>query len=124
MICLELSLTASDHAILYIIMSPSGPYFPQGLRPVSLLAVSENVRAWPGGTGGHKVGGNYSPGFLPQTIASSQGYDQVLWLFGKDSQVTEAGGMNFVVVIKRDDGDGKALHKSIEFIINVVQAMI
>lgn len=101
-----LPVTASDHAILFIIMSPSGPYFPQGLRPVSLLAIRENVRAWPGGTGGHKVGGNYSPGFLPQQIASSQGYDQVLWLFGKDAQVTEAGGMNFIVVVKRDDGDG------------------
>ncbi|KAL4069150.1 aminotransferase [Scleroderma citrinum] len=101
----ELSVSASDHAILFIIMSPSGPYFPQGLRPVSLLAVGENVRAWPGGTGSHKVGGNYSPGFLPQQIASSQGYDQVLWLFGNDAQVTEAGGMNFVVIIKQEGCD-------------------
>ena len=111
--CSELSVTASNHAILFIIMSPSGPYFLQGLRQVSLLAISENVRAWPGGTGGHKVGGNYSPGFLPQQIASSQGYDQVLWLFGKDAQVTEAGGMNFIVVVKQDDGDGKTLRRYI-----------
>ena len=94
-------------------MSPSGPYFPQGLQPVSLLAISENVRAWPSGTGGHKVGGNYSPGFLPQQIVSSPGYDQVLWLFGKDAQVTETGGMNFIVVVKWDDGDGKTLHRYI-----------
>ncbi|OAX31058.1 D-aminoacid aminotransferase-like PLP-dependent enzyme, partial [Rhizopogon vinicolor AM-OR11-026] len=46
-----LAVTASDHALLYILASPTGPYFPQGLEAVSLLAVSDNVRAWPGGTG-------------------------------------------------------------------------
>ncbi|KAF9221275.1 branched-chain amino acid aminotransferase II [Gyrodon lividus] len=101
-----LGVTASDHAMLYVIASPCGPYFPQGLRPVSLLAISDKVRAWPGGTGGHKVGGNYSPGFLPQRVAAKQGYDQVLWLFGEEKRVTEAGAMNFFVVLTRDDGDG------------------
>ncbi|KAG2090387.1 aminotransferase [Suillus discolor] len=98
-----LGVTASDHAMLYILASPTGPYFA---RPVSLLAVSENVRAWPGGTGGHKVAGNYSPGFLPQRAAAEKGYDQILWLFGDDRRVTEAGAMNFFVVVKRDDEDG------------------
>ncbi|KAF8841385.1 branched-chain amino acid aminotransferase II [Paxillus ammoniavirescens] len=103
-----LGVAASDHAMLYIIASPCGPYFPQGLRPVSLLAISDKVRAWPGGTGGHKVGGNYSPGFLPQRVATKQGYDQVLWLFGEEKRVTEAGGMNFFAVVTRDDGDGES----------------
>ncbi|KAG2053901.1 branched-chain amino acid aminotransferase II [Suillus hirtellus] len=98
-----LGLTASDHAMLYVIASPAGPYFA---KPISLLAVSENVRAWPGGTGGHKVAGNYSPGFLPQRTAAEKGYDQILWLFGDDRRVTEAGVMNFFVVVKRDDEDG------------------
>ncbi|KAG1727138.1 aminotransferase [Suillus lakei] len=100
-----LGVTASDHAMLYILASPTGPYY-QVLKPVSLLAVSENVRAWPGGTGGYKVAGNYSPGFLPQRIAAEKGYDQILWLFGDDRRITEAGAMNFFVVVKRDDGDG------------------
>lgn len=98
-------MIASDHAMLYILASPTGPYFSQ-VKPVSLLAVSENVRAWPGGTGGHKVAGNYSPGFLPQQAATEQGYDQILWLFGEDRRITEAGAMNFFVVVKRDDEDG------------------
>ena len=98
-----LGCTASDHALLYIIASPSGPYFP---RPISLLAVDDAVRAWPGGTGADKVGGNYSPGFLTQRIAAAQGYDQVLWLFGEEKQVTEAGVMNVFAVVRRADGDG------------------
>lgn len=99
-----LGVAASDQALLYVIVSPTGPYFRTGPKPLSLLAVNENVRAWPGGTGGHKLGLNYAPGFLPQRIAAKRGYDQILWLLG--DAVTEAGAMNFFVVIKRDDDDG------------------
>ncbi|KAH7926378.1 branched-chain amino acid aminotransferase II [Leucogyrophana mollusca] len=98
------SVVPSESATLVVIASPSGPYFSGGVKPVSLLAVSDTVRAWPGGTGGHKVGGNYSPGFLPQKIAEKQGYNMVLWIFGEDKSVTEAGAMNFFVVLKRDEG--------------------
>ncbi|KAF8870593.1 branched-chain amino acid aminotransferase II [Gymnopilus junonius] len=77
-----------------------------GTRPgIPLLAVSESVRAWPGGTGGHKLGGNYAPGFLPQRVAAKQGYSQILYLLGDDERVTEAGAMNFFVAIQRDDGN-------------------
>jgi len=100
-----LSVAASDHALLYVILSPTGPYFRSGPKPISLLAVSESVRSWPGGTGGHKLGLNYAPGFLPQRIGAKQGYDQILWLLGEDRKITEAGAMNFFVVVQRDDGD-------------------
>ena len=99
-----LAVTASDHAVLYVILSPAGPYFRTGPKPISLLAVGENVRSWPGGTGGHKLGLNYAPGFLPQKVAAKEGYDQILWLLGEDKKITEAGAMNFFVVVKRDDG--------------------
>ncbi|KAI0055926.1 branched-chain amino acid aminotransferase II [Artomyces pyxidatus] len=97
-----LGVAASTHATLYVIMSPTGPYFkvPSG---ISLYAVSEHVRAWPGGTGGYKLGLNYAPGFQPQRTAMQKGYQQVLWLLGET--ITEAGAMNFFVVLKRDDGD-------------------
>ncbi|KDQ51334.1 hypothetical protein JAAARDRAFT_140434 [Jaapia argillacea MUCL 33604] len=117
-----LGVAASDHATLYILCSPTGPYFrspPPSLslptqkpnKTVSLLAVSENVRSWPGGTGGFKLGLNYAPGFAVQKVAAEKGYAQVLWLLpevgegGKvEMKVTEAGAMNFFVVVKRDDG--------------------
>ncbi|KAG9310405.1 aminotransferase [Chiua virens] len=98
-----LGVAPSDQATLYILASPSGLYFQ---RSISLLAISDAVRAWPGGTGGHKVGGNYSPGFQPQRAAAEQGYDQVLWLFGEERRVTEGGAMNIFVVLKRTDGNG------------------
>jgi branched-chain amino acid aminotransferase len=34
---------------------------------------------------------------MPQTLAIKKGYSQVLWLFGQNHQVTEAGTMNFFV---------------------------
>lgn len=89
--------------MLFVILSPSGPYFRGGFKPIALAAVHESVRSWPGGTGGHKLGVNYSPGFLPLRIAAKAGYDQILWLLGEDRKVTEAGAMNFFVVVKRED---------------------
>ncbi|KAJ7585679.1 aminotransferase [Mycena floridula] len=97
-----LAVAPSDHATIYVIMSPTGPYF-RSPKATSLLAVSETVRSWPGGTGHHKLGSNYAPGFLPQRVAAKQGYDQILWLIG--DTITEAGAMNFFAVVQRDDGD-------------------
>lgn len=73
-------------------------------KGIPLLAVGESVRSWPGGTGGHKLGLNYAPGFLPQRIAAKQGYEQILWLLGDDEKITEVGAMNFFVAVQREDG--------------------
>jgi len=99
-----LGVAASDSACIYVIVTPTGPYFRDATKGISLLAVGENVRSWPGGTGGHKLGLNYAPGFLPQRLASNQGYDQVLWLLGEEERVTEVGPMNFFLAVKREDG--------------------
>ncbi|KAJ6566474.1 aminotransferase [Mycena capillaripes] len=100
----SIKVGASDQATLYTIVTPVGPYFPTTTGGVSLLAVGEHVRSWPGGTGGFKLGLNYSPGFVPQQAAAALGYDQVLWLLGMDKQITEAGAMNFFAVARRADG--------------------
>ncbi|KAK4067787.1 hypothetical protein Trihar35433_6347 [Trichoderma harzianum] len=70
-----------------------------------LLASSVSaVRAWPGGTGSAKVGGNYGPALAEHGLAKEQGYDQVLWLFGPDRQITEAGATNIFVIWKTPSG--------------------
>lgn len=58
------------------------------------------IRAWPGGFGAAKVGANYGPTLEQNEIAQQLGYDQVLWLFGDNRVITEAGGSNFVAVWK------------------------
>uniref|UniRef100_D8QEG6 Branched-chain-amino-acid aminotransferase n=1 Tax=Schizophyllum commune (strain H4-8 / FGSC 9210) TaxID=578458 RepID=D8QEG6_SCHCM len=98
-----IGLGASEHAILYIVLTPAAPFLGAG-RPISLFAEEQNVRAWPGGTGAYKMGINYA-GVSPQAEVQSRGYDQTLWLFGPDRCITEAGIMNCFVVLRRDDGD-------------------
>ena len=74
---------------------------------ISMLAVDEHVRSWPGGTGAYKLALNYAPTFRPQHQAAKLGYDQCLWLLGE--KITEAGAMNFFVVVRRDDGGKRPL---------------
>ncbi|KAI0027122.1 branched-chain amino acid aminotransferase II [Vararia minispora EC-137] len=98
----SLAVMASTRATIFVILSPAGKMFkvPAG---ISLLAINDHVRAWPGGTGAHKLGLNYTPGFKPQRAALEKGYQQILWVLGDN--ITEAGGMNVAIVLKRPDGD-------------------
>ncbi|KAI0297532.1 branched-chain amino acid aminotransferase II [Multifurca ochricompacta] len=100
----SLGVTASTHAALYVVLSPTGPYIRNSEgKGISLLAMSDQVRAWPGGTGGYKLGLNYAPGFVAQRKAAALGYQQLLWLLGET--VSEAGAMNVFAVFKRPDGE-------------------
>lgn len=77
-------------------------------KPLRLFSSPEGaVRAWPGGFGSTKLGANYGPTMVQNKIAVSQGYDQVLWLFGEERLVTEAGASNFMAVWKIKDNNGK-----------------
>ena len=87
-------------ALLYVIASPAGPYYPTGFKAVSLEATSYAVRAWPGGVGDKKIGANYSPCIVPQLEAASRGFQQNLWLFGEEDYITEAGTMNIFIAIR------------------------
>ncbi|KXT14642.1 hypothetical protein AC579_3678 [Pseudocercospora musae] len=99
-------------AMLYVIASPVGPYYPTGFKAVSLEATDYAVRAWPGGVGASKLGANYAPCIVPQMQAATRGFHQNLWLFkdivpdtGKEEDfVTEVGTMNLFAAIQHKDG--------------------
>jgi branched-chain amino acid aminotransferase len=98
-----LGVAPPNSLLLYVITCPVGPYYKSGFAPIRLTADSSYVRAWPGGTGNVKVGGNYGPAMKPQADAAAEGYSQVLWLFGEDDEVTEVGAMNvFFFLINKD----------------------
>jgi branched-chain amino acid aminotransferase len=99
-----LGVGASEDVLLFVILSPVGPYYRTGFKPVKLLASTKDVRAWPGGTGGHKLGANYAGGVLPAIEAAEKGYQQILWLFGPERMLTEVGTMNVFAVFERPDG--------------------
>ena len=93
-------------ALLFVIASPVGPYYPTGFKAVSLEATDYAVRAWPKGVGDMKLGANYAPCIVPQLQAAKRGYHQNLWLFGEEEYVTEVGTMNFFAAL-RDKDTGK-----------------
>jgi branched-chain amino acid aminotransferase len=99
-----LGVAASDHVKLFCILSPVGPYYKHGFVPVKLYADTKNVRAWPGGAGNAKVGGNYAPTIAPAKEALKHGCQQIMWLFGPEHHVTEVGAMNIFFLLKKADG--------------------
>ena len=76
---------------------PSAPYFSGS---VDLLAEETYVRAFPGGTGAAKCGGNYAGSMVASIEAQKKGFHNVLWLDGIERKyVEEAGLMNVMFVI-------------------------
>lgn len=98
-----------QEALMYFIMvlfpalEDVGEKSVKGLR---LLASERDVvRAWPNGCGNAKVGANYGPALPAHTLAQQAGYDQVLWLFGEENYITEAGGSNLFVLWINERGE-------------------
>ncbi len=102
-----LGVQKPKEALLYVILA-CFPTLDRSAGPnpgMKLLASQDDmVRAWPGGFGYAKVGANYGPTLLAQGEARQRGYDQVLWLFGENCMVTEAGASNFFVVWRTREG--------------------
>jgi len=90
---------------IFVITCPVGPYYPTGFAPVTLYADPKYVRAWPGGCGDVKAGGNYGPTIRCQLEAAAMGCQQVLWLFGEELEVTEVGTMNQFFVWINEAGE-------------------
>ena len=84
-----------------IILSPSGPYYASGLDPVNIYVENKYVRTVRGGMGYAKTGGNYAASILAGDIAEKKGYEQVLWLDGKENKyIEEVGSMNMFFKFK------------------------
>ena len=92
-----LGVRPSDTYRFAIITGPVGPYYD---RPVRLWVETEYVRASQGGTGEAKAAGNYAASLLPARKAVERGYDQIMWLDGKEfTYIQEVGTMNIFFVI-------------------------
>src|SRR5437016_1550427 len=104
-----LAVHPADDVTFLLIASPSGPYFPRGVKPVTVWLSEDFSRAAPGGTGAAKTGGNYAGGLLAQAQAAEHGCDQVVWLDSNEHRwVEEMGGMNLCFVFGRG-GDARVM---------------
>ena len=96
----HLGVRTANRYLFVIILSPSGPYYKEGLNPVKLYVENNYVRAVRGGTGMAKTGGNYAASLKAQVEANDQNYSQVLWLDGVEKKyIEEVGSMNVFFVI-------------------------
>lgn len=83
-----------------VFVSPVGPYFKGGAKPIT-LKVSDFDRAAPNGTGHVKAGLNYAMSLHAIVTAHNEGYDENLYPDALTrTKVEETGGANFFFVTK------------------------
>lgn len=98
----KIGVRHSNSALLYVLAAPNGAFF-SSTDGVRLLADSSVIRAWPGGVGNCKTGGNYGLSIAPARAAQERGFDQMLWLSDcKRRLVGECGMMNAMFVYSGD----------------------
>ena len=86
--------------VYYVILSPVGAYYPEGMAPVRIRVEEHYVRAVDGGLGGAKTGANYAASLMAGEEAKHEGFTQVLWLDGVHRKyIDEVGTMNIMVKI-------------------------
>jgi branched-chain amino acid aminotransferase len=97
----KLGVKPSDEYIFFIILSPVGPYFKEGFKPIRIMIAEHHARAAPGGVGAAKTIGNYAASLKEEKRAKNSGYSQVLWLDACEKKyLEEVGTMNVFVAFE------------------------
>ena len=92
----QVGVKPASEYLFMIFVSPVGPYFKEGFKPVRIQIARDFDRAAPLGTGTFKVGGNYAASLKAGERAHSEGYKAVLFLDAKEKKyIDEAGPANF-----------------------------
>jgi branched-chain amino acid aminotransferase len=98
-----LGVRPAKRYLYFVILSPVGAYYKEGLNPVKIRVEDRYVRAVEGGTGAAKTGGNYAASLAASEAAHQAGFTQVLWLDGTHRKyVDEVGTMNIMMRIGDD----------------------
>ncbi len=95
-----LGVHPSHTYLYYVILSPVGAYYKEGLNPVRIMVSEDHVRAVPGGLGSAKTAGNYAASLSAARDAEKAGFTQVLYLDGRSREfLDEVGTMNIMLRI-------------------------
>ncbi len=98
-----LGVHPSDTYKLIVLLSPVGPYYPEGFKPVKILVQDDYVRAVRKGLGDCKTPANYAASLLAAEEAKKKGFTQVLWLDGVEQKyIEEVGTMNIFIQFKNE----------------------
>lgn len=83
-----------------VFVTPVGPYFKSGVKPLKLKMTRNFHRAAPHGTGNAKAIGNYAASLYPLKLAKESGFDEVLYLHAAHDNILEEVGSANVFVLK------------------------
>ncbi|GAB4285781.1 MAG: branched-chain amino acid aminotransferase [Ignavibacteriaceae bacterium] len=91
---------SKSYKLVYL-LSPSGPYYAEGFKPVKIYAQDDYVRAVRKGIGECKTAANYAASLKAAEEAIKKGFTQVLWLDGVEQKyIEEVGTMNIFIHFK------------------------
>lgn len=92
----QVGVRPAQEYMFIVFVTPVGPYFKSGFKPVDLVVEEEIDRAAPQGVGDVKVGGNYAAGVRASMLARERGFAEVLYLDAKEKKyIDESGPANF-----------------------------
>jgi len=96
----EVGVKPSKEYLFLVFVTPVGPYYKGGLKPVRLIVEESIDRAAPGGVGDVKCGGNYAAGMRATLPVKEKGYAEVLYVdCWERKYLDESGSSNFYAVI-------------------------
>ena len=92
----EVGVKPSAEYTFLVFVTPVGPYFKGGVKPMNMLICRDFDRAAPLGTGVFKVGGNYAASMRAVIAAKEGGYASTIFLDAKEKKyIDECGPANF-----------------------------
>ena len=99
----QVGVKPAQEYVFLVFVTPVGPYFKSGFKPVDLVVEEEIDRAAPHGVGDVKVGGNYAAGVRASMRAREHGYTEVLYLDAREKRyIDESGPANFFAITREN----------------------
>jgi len=92
----EVGVAPAKEYMFVVFVTPVGPYFKEGFKPVRIAIERDTDRAAPLGTGNIKVGGNYAASLKAIVRVHKEGFGSPLYLDAVEKRyIDEIGAANF-----------------------------
>jgi len=95
-----LGVKRSDKYKMFVILSPVGAYYPEGVKPTKIYVEDKYIRSAEGGIGAYKASANYAGTLKPGEEVLEKGFSQICWLDAKEKKyIEEVGTSNIMFVL-------------------------
>ena len=88
----EVGVKPTKEYMFIVFVTPVGPYFKEGFKPVNMMICRDYDRAAPLGTGHIKVGGNYAASLISLHQAHDKGFSNTIYLDAKEKKYIDESG--------------------------------